>query len=541
MRRRPRRRLRLIPNLKLISALLFVASIGLFVRELMAFSQQTDRVPSYVVAGGVNIGGMTGTEARTTLQRTFSQPITLYYGDSPIVLDPSSIGFRANAEVMVTAALGLTDAGGSFWVRFFNHLAQQELQPQTANIPFTGDYQRNLLRSFLDDIAMRYDQSPGGASYDVGTLTTFVGERGAVLDVERAMDMIDEAIRNPDQRTVVLPVSSADSTRPSLDTLRQLIIEYLDAQGFIFDGDNTTAGVFVMDLRTGQEMHILSDVAFSSASTQKLAIMIDYFRYLTSEPTQDDAWLLANSMLCSENSSSNVLMEVIGGGNIFNGIASVTRTMQRAGALNSFIAAPFEEPGRELGSIAVPATAPNPAFNTRPDRFNQSTAEDVGTLLAMIYDCAQYGSGLITAFDDGEFNRRSCQRMLNLMSANDLERLLQGGIPEDVTISHKNGWLNTQAVVSNAGIVFSPDGHDYIISVFLWADSNREDATQVGFERLWPLLEDISRATWNHFNPNSALIDRRDLPEQGRDCVVHGYRPPYGQVNLDDINAWRGN
>jgi beta-lactamase class A len=541
MNARRRNKRRFLPNFKIISVILFAGAIGLFVRELMAFSRQTDLIPSYVSVGGIDVGGRTGTEARLALERAYSQPVLLYYGNSPILLDPSAVGFRVNAEVMVTAALGLTDAGGSFWIRFFNHLAQQELQPETANIPLNSDYQQNLLRSFLEDIARRYDQGAGAPMYDVATLTTFVGEQGAVLDINQAITLIDEALKSPDNRTVVLPITGSDSERPSLDTLEALLIDYLDTNGFIYDGQTTTAGIFVMDLQTGEEMSILGDVAFSAASTQKISIMLDYFRYLSTPPTQDDAWLLANSMLCSENSSSNVLMEVIGGGNIFNGIASVTRTMQQAGARNSFLSAPFQEPGRELGSIAVPATRPNPSFNTHADSFNQATAEDVGTLLTMIYDCANYSSGLVSAFDEGAFTQQECRQMLNLMSANDLERLLQGGIPEDVTISHKNGWLNHQAVVSDAGIVFSPSGRDYVISVFLWKETTQDQATLVGFTELWPLLEDISRATWNHFNPDQVMMNRRELPEQGRDCVVHGYRPPYGQVDLDNINGWREN
>lgn len=539
MNTRRRNKRRILPNFKIISVILFAGAIGLFIRELMAFSRQTDLIPTYVTVGGVAVGGMSGTEARLTLERAYSQPILLYYGNSPIILDPASIGFRINAEVMVTAALGLTDAGGSFWIRFFNHLAQQELQPETANIPLSMDYQQNLLRSFLDDIARRYDQASGAPMYDIATLTTFIGEQGAVLDINQAVTQIDEALKSPTNRTVVLPITGSDSQRPSLKTLEALIIDYLDSNGFIYDGQTTTAGIFVMDLYTGEEMNILGDVAFSAASTQKISILIDYFRHLSTSPTDDDAWLMANSLLCSENSSSNVIMEVIGGGNIFNGIASVTRTMQQAGARNSFLSAPFQEPGRELGSIAVPTTRPNASFNTRPDSFNQATAEDMGTLLTMIYDCANYSSGLMTAFDDELFTQQECQQMLNLMSANDLERLLQGGIPEDITISHKNGWLNHQAVVSDAGIVFSPSGRDYVIAVFLWKESTQDQATLVGFTELWPLLEDISRATWNHFNPDLALMTPRDLPEQGRDCVVHGYRPPYGQVDLNNINGWR--
>ncbi len=540
--RRSRRRTqrRILPKFRIVASLFFLAALGLFVVELMAFSQQTDIIPNNVRVGQIDVGGMSSAEARVAWERAYAQPIILYYNDSPIVLEPASIGFRLNIETMLAAALRVAEAEGGSWVgRFINHLTLQEFTAE-AEIPLSADYQASLLRSFLTDIASRYDSPPGTPGYDLQTLTTFAGEQGFTLDIDAAVRVIDEALRDPTNRTVSLPVGGADANQPSIETLETMIIEYLDSQGFIYDGANTTAGIFIMDLQTGDEVNILGDVAFSAASTQKVAIMLDYFRDLSGEPTQDDAWLMANSLLCSANSSSNTMLEVIGGGNIFNGIASVTETMQYAGAVNSYLSAPFAEPGRELGSIQVGPTTPNPQYNTNPDAFNQITPEDLGTLYGMIYDCANYGSGLMTAFPEGAYTRQECRQMLELMSANDLERLLQGGIAPDVRISHKNGWLNIQAVVGDAGIVYSPNGRNYIISVFLWKDSTPDEATLVGFRELWPLLEEISRATWNYFNPEDQIIAQRELPETARDCEIHGYLPPYGQVNLNDINAWRG-
>jgi hypothetical protein len=148
-----------------------------------------------------------------------------------------------------------------------------------------------------------------------------------------------------------------------------------------------------------------------------------------------------------------------------------------------------------------------------------------------VYDCAMYGSGLISAYPNGEFTQQECRQMLNIMSANDLGRLLQGGIPEGIPIAHKNGWLDN--VHGDAGIVFSPNGRHYVISVFVWEEGNF-----FSFERAWPLIEGISRATWNYFNPEQPMISTRtNLPEQARGCDA--FSPPYGEVNLDDINAWR--
>jgi hypothetical protein len=118
------------------------------------------------------------------------------------------------------------------------------------------------------------------------------------------------------------------------------------------------------------------------------------------------------------------------------------------------------------------------------------------------------------------------------MSANDLLRLLQGGIPPDVIISHKNGWVAD--MVGDAGIVFPANGRDYVIAVFLWEDTEFQN-----FERLWPLVEGISRAAWNFFSPQEALLSpREDIPFTAQVCEGN-YLPPFEQLDLNDINGWR--
>ena len=112
----------------------------------------------------------------------------------------------------------------------------------------------------------------------------------------------------------------------------------------------------------------------------------------------------------------------------------------------------------------------------------------------------------MTAYPNGEYTQTECKQMLELMSANDLLRLLQGGIPKGVRISHKNGWVSDMS--GDAGIVFPPNGRDYTIAVYLWQKTDFQDYT-----KLWPLIEDISRAAWNYFNPDDPLISARtDLP-----------------------------
>lgn len=533
-----RRKRRRLPILPVLSFLVLSAGVGLFLVELIAFSQREERLAADLFVADVPVGGLLPAEAVARWEQVYASPVTLYYGDSPIQLDPASVGFRTNRETMLADAEAAGESEGGFWSRFFNYLTQQQLE-QAVTVPLSADYQQSLLRTFLQDIGIRYNQQSGTASYDVATLTTFAGSSGQQLDIDRALTLIDSALRSPTNRTVTLPLSDAASSRPRLETLERLIIDYLDAQSFIYDGQNTIASVFVLDLQTGEELSILGDVAFSAASTMKLPILIDYYRYLATPPTQEEAWLMANSILCSQNSSSNLLMLILGGGiDQFAGIASVTRTAQYLGARNTFLSAPFVtgDLNQQLGSISAPATTPNAAHSTQPDPFNQTTAEDMGTLMGMIYDCANYGSGLITAYPGGEFTTSECRQMIELMSGNNLLRLLQGGIPANTRISHKNGWLDTIAMVGDVGIVFPPNGRDYVIAVYLW-----ENVPFPNYERLWPLLEGISRAAWNYFVPEAPLLlSRTDLPAAAQECVGNYLPPNAAAVNLDDIDAWRG-
>jgi hypothetical protein len=523
----------------LISALLLVTAISLFVIELLTFSQQQARLPTDTSVAGVSVGGLAPGEARVRWEQAFAEPVTLWYGSSPILLDPSAIGFRVNSDVMLAQALSAGDVQAGFWSRFLNHMTNRELQ-QSADVPLAAEYQEQSVEQFLQDIALRYDRPSGDIGYDLQTLTLRPGAEGAELDIQAALSLIDAALRDSEQRSVNLPIGTSGVNSARIDTLREMIVAYLDSQGFIYDGQTTVASVFILDLQTGEEVNLLGDVAVSAASTAKVAILIDYFRHLSFAPTPDEAWLLANSLLCSNNASSNLLMEIIGeraSGNrdLFVGLADVVDTTQYVGATNTYLTAPFDLgiEGQELGSIPAPATSPNPNFNTSPDPYNQTTTEDLGTLFSMIYDCANYGSGLIAAYPNGEFTQTECRQMLELMSANDLLRLLQGGIPEGTRISHKNGWIaNTHG---DAGIVFPPNGRNYVIAVFLWENTDFAD-----YNRIWPLVEGISRAAWNYFSPEDPLLTpRTDIPPAAQECEGNYLPPDPEHTDLNDINGWR--
>lgn len=527
----PRRRVRL-PLLELISAGMLLAALLLFVVELVDFSQQRDALRSDITVAQIPVGGLTPTEAQARWEAAYMQPIVLNYRGSPIVLDPVAVGFRVNSQVMLAEALAQSSDETNFWLSFWNYLWRRPAAP--ANIPLVADYQPALLRAFLEDVAARYDHPAGRPEPVLETLTFRSGAAGYTLDVEAGIRLIDAALHDPVNRYVNLPVTDSDPLGGSLDALREMIVAYLDSQGFIYDGQTTVASVYIMDLTTGEEINLNGDVAFSAASTIKIPIMLSFFRHFNFAPSPEEAFVLVNSLLCSNNASSNFIMEWVGGGDGLAGARYVTDTAARAGAENTYITALFDLgiQGQVLASNPIPPTTPNPRFNTDPDPYNQTTAEDLGTLLMMIYDCATQGSGLMVVFPDGEYTQTECQQMLEVMSANDLLRLIQAGVPAGTRVSHKNGWLYN--VHADAGIVFSPNGRNYVISVFVW-----EAGDFFNYAVAWPLIEEISRAAWNYFNPENPLLNRRrDLPEAAQECA--NFLPPSPeQVDLLNINGWR--
>ncbi len=529
-----RRRIRL-PWLELLSAGFLLAALLMFAFELVGFSRERDRLQADITVAQIPVGNMSATEAQARWEEIYTRPVELSYKGSPIVLEPTSVGFRTNSEVMMAAALAESTDESSFWLAFWNYLWRRPVEP--IHVDLVAEYQQSLVRSFLEDIAVRYDRPPGLGEPDLDTLTFGAGASGYRLDVEAALPLIDQALRDPFSRFVELPVQMESPVDSGLEALRNLIITYLDSQGFIYDGQTTVASVYIMDLTTGEEINLNGDVAFSAASTVKIPIMLAYYHYAAFAPSQEEAWLLVNSLLCSNNASSNLLMQIMGqqGTDIFPGLQYVTDVVEHIGARNTYITAPLYLgiEGQELGSNPIPQTNPNPRFDTDPDIYNQTTAEDMGTMLMMIYDCAKYGSGLRVAYPEGEYTQTECQQMLEVMSGNDLQRLIQAGLPLGTRVSHKNGWLQTMH--ADAGIVFPPNGRDYIIAVFVWEDGDFFD-----YQRAWPLIEEISRAAWNYFSPESPMTSRRtDLPVTAQQCEGIFLPPSMEETDLNDIDGWK--
>src|SRR6185295_3866617 len=102
---------------------------------------------------------------------------------------------------------------------------------------------------------------------------------GRVLDIPRAVQLIEDTLRSPNNRVVSLSFGQSTIARPTIDNLEILLKQIIAKSGF--DG---VIGIYMLDLQTGQEIHfaldqaqeisVQPDVAFTASSTIKIPILV---------------------------------------------------------------------------------------------------------------------------------------------------------------------------------------------------------------------------------------------------------------------------
>ncbi|MFP4321333.1 MAG: serine hydrolase [Anaerolineales bacterium] len=348
-----------------------------------------------------------------------------------------------------------------------------------------------------------------------------------------ALDVISETVfdfplPSPTPNTVVVvpPPFTASEAEFASDsarlarTLGEPLHSFMLSQGLAPRTDRE-GSLFVMDLLTGEHFTLNGGVAYSGMSIMKIPVLVSYFIQRDRGLERADAELVAETMICSENTSTNRMMTLIGDGDILAGGQRVTEYMQQFGLGNSFVVAPFFTGNPDATPAPVTSLTTNvDQQRTLPDPFNQMTVEEIGWLLGSMYQCAAEGSGPLTDTFPDQLNQLECQQMIRVMSANRIGALIEAGVQPGATVAHKHGWIdNTHG---DAGIVFGPEGRYVLVMIY------HERTQWLDFSRSFPVIEEIARQTWNHFNPNNTISQTfaQDVPAT---CNI------YGEPVIEDI------
>jgi beta-lactamase class A len=468
---------------------------------LIGYSRQRNNYPRGMTIAGVPVGGVDPQIASERVLQVYSSPIEVQYGEAIIHVDPSVVGFELNMDSMIAAA-DLERTGGSFWGGFWNYLWNRD--PTAVEIPLSATIAEDRLRAYLqNEISARYDEPPTPAQPVPGSTSFTAGTPGVILDVERAVRLIEDTLRSPSNRTVVLSFQRSAAARPTMENLQILLQQNISVARF--DG---VMGVYLQDLQNGQEIHfavdkgelisVNPDVAFTASSTVKIPIMVSYFiKYGVEGLNEESSALLLDMIRKSENPPADRLMESL---DALRGPLVVTEDMRKIGLENTFLAGFFcsaEFPCPLLQKIDTPANQRSDVF-TDPDAFNQTTPSDIGMLLADIYQCAENGGGaLIAAFPD-KINSQICQQMITFLASDKIGVLIEAGVPEGTQVAHKHGWISepTSGVIQNisdAAVVYTPDGN-YVLVIYAY------HPVQTVWEPVSELFAQMSQAVYNYYN-----------------------------------------
>ena len=492
---------RSIPILRGASVALLSIALVMVVIALIGYSRQRNNYPGGMTIAGVHVGGVDPQIASQRVLQVYSSPIEVRYGEAIIHINPSVVGFEPELDTMIAAA-DLARTGGSFWGGFWNYLWNRE--PETVEVPLSATIEEERLIAYLQsEIATRYDEPPTPAQPVPGTTNFSPGSPGRVLDIDRAVRLIEDTLRSPTNRTVVLSFQSSSAARPTMQNLEILLQQNITVAEF--DG---VMGVYLLDLQTGQELHfamdqgepisVNPDVPFTASSTIKVPIMVSYFiKYGPPAINTDAMELIRSAMQTSENALADRLLNELDPN---RGPLIVTENMRQIGLENTFLAGFFcnaESPCPLLERISTPANQRTDIF-TDPDLFNQTTPSETGMLLADIYQCANTGGGALVAAYPDKINSEICQQMINFLAGDQIGVLIEAGVPEGTQVAHKHGWITDPASgymrnISDAGIVYTPGGN-YVLVLYAY------HPVQMIWEPVSALFAQMSQAVYNFYN-----------------------------------------
>ncbi len=475
--------------------MIFLA-VGLTIFELTTYSRIRSNFPPGMVIAGVPVGGLDQQRASDRLMQAYTAvPVEVRYRDASIQIKPSVIGFELDIPGMMAAA-DQERIQQPFWVGFWDFLWNRI--PKPDEVPLRSRFSEDRLRLYLtDEIAKRYDQPAEAAAPQVSAANFQAGKVGTVLDIDRAVTLMDAALRSSSDRVVDLSFNKVAPPSPPFQNLEILLQQKIEQSKF--DG---LIEVYVNNLQTGQEVsfaynnldRVPTDIAFTAASTMKIPIMVSIFRH-TAQPLPENITQQMELMIVrSENDPADRMMETVL--DKVTGPLQVTQDMQALGLKNTFLAGYFYQGAQLLKDIKTPANQ-RADVSAGPDRYNQTTAADMGQLLEDIYRCSENGGGTFKAVFPYDLTQTKCQQMINFLVQDKISSLLQEGVPEGTRMAHKHGWIiendGLMHTIGDSALVYTPGGN-YIITVYMY------NKAQLVFEPANTLVAALSQATYSYFN-----------------------------------------
>lgn len=470
-----------------------VALVIFLLFKLYQYGNERRFLPAGLTIGGVLVQNLSAEEAAERInERYLSAPVIIRHGEEAIEVRPVDVEFQLDMETMLGEA-DYQRQQQDFWAGFWGFLWGRPIEIEHVELRAT--HNPEALEDVLETVSTAFDE-PALPPQPVPTTLSFqYGEPGVVTNVQGSISDVQAAFYRAIDREASLILEPTEPVRPDINLLARLIVNYLQN----FDG---VASVFILDLESGEEIAINADEAMSGMSIVKIPIVLETLRAVDGALSPEQSKLISETLVVqSGNFSANLLLDVVAGeDDAYLGVDILTESMRSLGLENTFIAVPYEEQPRPGRSSYETVANSSEDLQTEPDPAMQTTAEDMATLMAMIYYCAQENGGALIAAYGDQINQEECQQLLDFMKLNQIGSLIEEGVPSGTPVAHKHGWISDTH--GDTGIVFSPGG-DYVLVMYMFKPEWLE------WEISSPMLADISRATYNYFNFDNPYLNNQ--------------------------------
>lgn len=463
---------------QLAAGVLGLGIVAFVAANLITFAGARGQLPPETSLGEVEVSGLNPDQAISRTLTALRQPVILRYQNEIIPLQPADVDFAVNETV---ARLQLDQVARRYagWDNLPNFALRQYTVTRIA-LPYTYDEQKLL--DALSRIAGQFDQAPSPPSADASGLGVSPGANGRQLNIADARDPILAALSSVRSRTVDLPVDIAPYGPAGLRPLGQSVEARLKA----FTDAGNVAGVYVKDLRTGQEIALNGDVAFSAKGWLRVALALALLADGRAELAAPD---VLRSALTGDEAGANAALRALGSGDALAGAQALNLALKRLGLTSTFLAQPFGA-GVPPPAIVTPGNS-RPDVSASPDPNAQSTPAEIGSMLEMLDLCARNAGPLRLAFPNGVTAVR-CGEVLQILGQIRFNGLIEAGSP-GAAVSRRQTW---DAQTHGDAAVVRSSGGDYVVAVVL----HRAGAASLEWSQSAPLVSDVARSAFGFFN-----------------------------------------
>jgi len=467
----------------------------------ISFQNSTQQVcvfPAGSTIAFVDLDGMDQKQARMKLSSVYEKPIQIQSGNSSFYFSNEQIGLVILYDEMVSELdCGFDGNFSSFWSYVWNQSKNEIIR---RDLLYTLD-EEALSSTINEHIKPYVTLEPSPYKPIPGTTRFEPGLSGITYNQVELVNRIKQEITHMNKNIIRLELIQIPAPPPTIEQITEQVRSIVMNEDF-----SGVVEIYAERMSDHQKIQILNwygeekepGVAFTAASTMKIPIMLStYWREDVPLSEMMEDWI-EYMIVYSENDPADRLMEQI---DVIRGPLLVTNDIQSLGLENSFIAGYFYLGAPLLNLHETPANQRSDAF-IDPDVYNQTTPEDIGKLLSMIYECSINPSATLILETQGKITQEECNFSIETLALNKMGALIEAGLPEGLTIAHKHGWSQERDGLvhsfSDVGIVYGPE-EDFVLAIFTYSPD------QLLFDIANPLIARISQTIYNGFNPNNQI------------------------------------